>query len=276
MIMSKCGRPGCLTPAKCFCSGCGREQYCGSACQKMDWKIHKSLCPILKKMPNELQPFHEVRRIISEILVSSKGKDGRILEHLLSFSHFQFGKEVTGIDYRERRDGERINNWMVDIFVLYDINSRLAAFYSQTNLLSAIGRSDARFPYLERSVDLLSPWLIYLDSNAGKRSDWHSESQIDELLMHLQRIENNLANVTLMRRQFDVAEGHCLRCLEYSKRLSVEGEEKITSIVDALHSYCILRRHQGNLSGALNFAEERYNILVMAYDPGHRQVQVCS
>jgi hypothetical protein len=226
-------------------------------------------------MPNELQPFHEVRRIISEILVSSKGKDGRILEHLLSFSHFQFGKEVTGIDYRERRDGERISNWMVDIYILYDINNKLAVFYGQTNSLSAIGRNDARFPCLERSVNLLSPWLIYLDSNAGKRSDWHSEGQIDGLLMHLQRIENNLANIMLNRRQLDVAEGHCQRCLALSRRLRVEGEEKITSIVDALRTYCSLRNCQGNLSGALNFAEECYNILVMAYDPGHRQVQVC-
>eukprot|EP00596_Hydrurales_sp_CCMP1899_P005726 CAMPEP_0119052570 /NCGR_PEP_ID=MMETSP1177-20130426/73828_1 /TAXON_ID=2985 /ORGANISM="Ochromonas sp, Strain CCMP1899" /LENGTH=425 /DNA_ID=CAMNT_0007032189 /DNA_START=251 /DNA_END=1528 /DNA_ORIENTATION=- len=224
-------------------------------------------------MPNELQPFHEVRRIINETQVSSKGNDGRFLKHLLSYSDFQFGKEVAGMDYRERSDGERISNWMVDIYILYDITNKLTAFHGQNNSLSAIGRSDVAFPYLERSLSLLSPWLIYLDSNAGKRSDWYSEDQIDDLLKHLLRIHHNMATTTITRRKFDAAEGHCQQCLAYSKRLKVEGEEKTTSVVDALYTYCILRNNQGNLSGAINFAEERYNILVMAYDPGHRQVQ---
>jgi hypothetical protein len=73
--MSKCGRPGCHTPAKSSCSVRGREQYCSSSCQKFDWKIHKSMCPILKKFPNKLQPYREVTRLIFKIQSSKKGND---------------------------------------------------------------------------------------------------------------------------------------------------------------------------------------------------------
>jgi hypothetical protein len=82
--MSACARPDCLAKAKSSCSVCEREQYCGSACQKVDWKIHKSMCPILKKLSTNLQPFHEVILIKDEILASKKGIDCRVLEHLLS------------------------------------------------------------------------------------------------------------------------------------------------------------------------------------------------
>ena len=134
--MSKCARPGCPTTAKSSCSGCGREQYCGSICQKMDWNAHKPKCPILKKFLNELQPFHVVVRIIDEIRASKKGNDARVLDHLLLYSEHQFGKEVSGIGYRERRDGENISNWKVDIDILQDLNCRLIDFYLQDKSLA--------------------------------------------------------------------------------------------------------------------------------------------
>jgi hypothetical protein len=109
--MSLCARPNCLAKVKNSCSISEREQYCGSNCQKLDWKIHKSMCPILKKLSTQLRPFHEVIRIKDEILVSKGGKDPRVLEHLLSYLEYQFGERVAGIDYRERGYGERIRNW---------------------------------------------------------------------------------------------------------------------------------------------------------------------
>jgi tetratricopeptide (TPR) repeat protein len=71
----------------------------------------------------------------------------------------------------------------------------------------------------------------------------------------------------------DIAEGHCQRCLAYSRRYGLEGETKTTNIFIALKTYCGLRERQNNHSGALPFAEEAYNLVVEAYDPVHSQVQ---
>jgi hypothetical protein len=64
------------------------------------------MCPILKQLSIKLQPFLEVIRIKNEILTSKKGKNCRVLEHLLSYLEYQFGEKVAGIDYRERENGE--------------------------------------------------------------------------------------------------------------------------------------------------------------------------
>jgi hypothetical protein len=109
--MSECARPDCHEAAKSSCSGCGREQYCGSACQKLDWKKHKSMCPILKKLSNTLQPYDDVVKVVLEILTSKEENNIRILEHFLSYADFQFGKPISGKDYRERADGQCISNW---------------------------------------------------------------------------------------------------------------------------------------------------------------------
>jgi hypothetical protein len=82
-----------------------------------------------------------------------------------------------------------------------------------------------------------------------------------------------MARVTMNRNQFDVAEEHCHRCLANARRLRVEGEDKVTSILDALGTCVELRQRQGDHSGAVPFAEEAYNVTVIAYDCVHPQVQ---
>eukprot|EP00596_Hydrurales_sp_CCMP1899_P004405 CAMPEP_0119037346 /NCGR_PEP_ID=MMETSP1177-20130426/5672_1 /TAXON_ID=2985 /ORGANISM="Ochromonas sp, Strain CCMP1899" /LENGTH=246 /DNA_ID=CAMNT_0006998515 /DNA_START=224 /DNA_END=960 /DNA_ORIENTATION=+ len=227
------------------------------------------MCPILKKLSNEQQSFHEARRIIYEILVSNKGNDTRVLDHLFPYASFQFGKEVTGKSYRERGDGERISNWMVDIDILYNINGRIISFYSEKNSMS-ISHDNLVLPYYERSLSILSPWLIHLDSDASDRIDHLKE---DEILYYLFETERNMASIFMKRRQFDVTEGHCQRSLAYSRRFGREGIDKTTLIFIALKAYFSLREHQGNYSDAVNFAEEAYNLVVSAYDPVHPQVQ---
>jgi hypothetical protein len=78
--MSKCAHPVCHEIAKSSCSSYAREQYCSNNCQKLDWKTHKSMCPILKKLSNKKQPFEEVVGIIKEIQASKKGNDLRVLK----------------------------------------------------------------------------------------------------------------------------------------------------------------------------------------------------
>jgi tetratricopeptide (TPR) repeat protein len=271
--MSLCARPNCQTAAKSSCSGCGREQYCGSACQKLDWKVHKLICPILKRLPNKQQSYKEAVRIINEIRSSNKGNDVRVLGHLLSYADYQFGQPVTGRDYRERSDGQRITNLQVDIYILLHISNQIVNVYSADLSLGTIIRDNKIHSHLERSLHILSPWMVTIDSDATNQSNSLSFEQINYLLKMSIHMESNMALVTMNRNQFDVAEGHCHRCLVNSRRLWVEGEDKTTSIFVALSNYIILRQREGDFAGAVAFAEEAYDLVVDAYDPVHLQVQ---
>jgi hypothetical protein len=290
--MSKCARPGCHTLAKSSCSICNREQYCGSDCQKLDWKIHKPMCPILKRFSKELQPFMIVFSTILEILEPrTKVFNLRFLEHLLSYALHQFGKPVPTIwGYRERVDGDHISNWNVDIIILHEINKRFVQCYGNNKALSTYIVNSKQFPYLERSLSLLNPWLIYLDSDASIQingmenfdqdtGEFYTLTRSDYIVTVLQELylaESQMYSITAFRRQYDLAEGHCQRRLAYSRRFDFPGDyrdTKITSIFDALTGYCNLRDLQGDLSGGMVFAEEAYNLVVEAYDPVHSQVQ---
>jgi tetratricopeptide (TPR) repeat protein len=82
-----------------------------------------------------------------------------------------------------------------------------------------------------------------------------------------------MATLAMNRNQYDVAERHSHRCLVNSRRFRIEGEEKTTAIFGALFLHVKLRQRQGDLSGAVTFAEEAYNLVVDVYDPVHPQVQ---
>jgi tetratricopeptide (TPR) repeat protein len=271
--MSQCARPDCQAVANSSCSGCGREQYCGSVCQKLDWKVHKSLCPIFKKLSSQLQPYNEVVRITKEILASNKGNDIRVLEHLMSYADYQFGKQVAGRDHRERMDGQRIANWDVEIEILLKISNNLVNIYSTNSSLSTMIRDKGMNPHIERSLQILSPLMDTIDSDATNQSNSLNSIETYRLLKQPYALERNMAILALSRNQYDIAERHCHRCLVNSRRFRVEGEDKTTSIFEALHVYVNLRRAQGDSSGAVTFAEEAYNLVVDAYDPVHPQVQ---
>jgi hypothetical protein len=165
--MSQCARPDCQIAAKSSCSGCRREQYCGSVCQKLDWKAHKSICTILKRLPYHLHSCDEAARVTTEILASNKGNDVRVLKHLLSYADNQFGQQVEGRDYRVRGDGQRIANWVVDIDILLNINSTMINCHVENLSLSPIIRHNKMFPHLERSLNILRPWMVIMDSGAN-------------------------------------------------------------------------------------------------------------
>jgi tetratricopeptide (TPR) repeat protein len=197
----------------------------------------------------------------------------RVLEHLLSYADYQFGKHVAGRDYRERSDGQRIDNWDVDINILLEIITRIRNIYVTDPLISLMVLDNKTYPYLERSLHILSPWMVTIDSDATNQSNSLSFEQTNYLLGKSSTIEGNMALVAISRNQFDVAEGHCHRRLAHSRRLGVEGEDKTTSIFEALRTYIVLRQNQGDSSGAVSFAEEAYNFCVDAYDPVHPLVQ---
>jgi tetratricopeptide (TPR) repeat protein len=242
----------------------------------LDWKAHKSLCPILKKLPNKLQSFDEAVRIVEEILASNKGNDVRVLEHLLSYADNQFGQQVEGRDYRVRTDGQCIVNWDVDINILLKISTRMTNFYISNPFHSLKILHSKMFPHLERSLNILKPWMVIMDSDASNQCNSLNSEETESLLKISSDTEREMALVTMNRSQFDVAEGHCHRCLANARRLGVEGENKVTSIMRALGTYVELRQRQGDHSGAVPFAEEAYNVVVDAYDPVHPQVQIAA
>jgi hypothetical protein len=182
---------------------------------------------------------------------------------------------MTGRDYHERSDGQRIANWNVDINILLRISIKMGFICSNDLSLSAMIRDNKMYPYLERSLHILKPWMDTIDSDDTNQSSSLSFEQTNLLLKSSIQIEKNMALVAINRELFDVAEGYCHRCLVNSRRLGVEGEQKITFIFEALSTYASLRQHQEDYFSAVTFAEEAYNLLVDAYDPVHLQVQVC-
>jgi hypothetical protein len=246
--MSQCGRPGCHWAAKSSCSGCEREDYCGSDCQKLDWKDHKSMCPILKKFSKELQPYNKAIAVIDEVMESKKIKDIRFLGHLLSYAHHQLGKQVTGTIYLERKDGQRINNFSFAV-ILAGMNSNIAGLCRIKKSIGGLDRNDKKLRYhLERSLSLLNPWLLQLNTDVSSRTDDLTKGQINQLLKQLSSIEFGMAKVAMDSNQFDVAEEHCQRCLTYSKRLELEREQKTNLNYEALRLYVDLRECQANYS----------------------------
>jgi hypothetical protein len=119
-----------------------------------------------------------------------------------------------------------------------------------------IARNDSAYPTLERLLNLLNPWLIYLNPGGNNVTDSLDEDQSNFLLEQLFRTEYNMTAITVSRGKLDLAEGHCQRCLAYLKRLNVEGEMKTTSIFEALSIYSHLRQQHGKDSDAIVFAEE--------------------
>jgi hypothetical protein len=269
--MPQCGRLNCVNEGKSSCSGCGVEQYCGSDCQKLDWKTHKPMCPFLKKFFKKVQPFREANRVISEILTSNKVNNARVLEHLMVYAEFQFGSEITGIGYRER-DGQRRDNWEIDINILFAINSTLIDIYGSDESLGIIERDEKISPHAEKLLCILNPWLVHLDPDTNNQTNLLNFNQENDLLGLLFHTEQVLGMITISRNQLDIAEGHCHRCLAYSRRITVEGMGKTTMIFTAFRTYIDLRRRQYLYPEAVTLAEDAYNLVVSAYDPVHPQV----
>jgi hypothetical protein len=101
---------------------------------------------------------------------------------VLSYAEYQFGEKVTGKAYRDREDGECISNFEVEVDTLHNINKRLTCLYTQENSTNRITRDNAAYPSLERSLNLLNPWLICLDSDNSNVVNSLTEAQSNLLL----------------------------------------------------------------------------------------------
>jgi hypothetical protein len=96
----KCGNPSCEKFDTSKCSGCKTQGYCGSECQKKDWKFHEGMCPF-KKEGAMFLPFPKVCDVISQLkkkasAVTGKDSEIRILKNCLSFAEYQYGDRIIG------------------------------------------------------------------------------------------------------------------------------------------------------------------------------------
>jgi tetratricopeptide (TPR) repeat protein len=234
------------------------------------------ICKTLKKLFFQLQPYHEVARVIKEIRGerSKKTQLGiRVLGHLISFAEHQFGDRAPGKTYHERANGDRIDNWNVEIGILIPIYGDLVDGYSSNKSLSMIDSDNLRFPYVEKILDLLKPWSSKLDSNSTSHIDNLDKDQINTILDLLSTTERTIGEVLKQRNEFELAESYCQQALSHARLYKGKEEDKTDFVCSALRVICDIRAFQGNHIDALPIAEEAYNLYAIVYNPVHPKVQ---
>jgi hypothetical protein len=242
----------------------------------VDWKPHKLICKTLKKLSHQLQPYREVVRLIGEILDEDFKKrelKGRVLKQLVSYAEYQFCTRVPLSVYREREDGETIDNWTVEIEMLIRIYGVLADRHFSDESLGMFSRSDLRFPLYEKMLDLLRPWCADLDSNSTATTNSITKDQVNVISFLSASVENKIAIIHMHRNQFNIAETYCQRGLSHARLYEGTEDKKTDLLCGALRTFYQLRMLEGNHANALTFAEETYNCSAVAYNPVHPKVQ---
>jgi tetratricopeptide (TPR) repeat protein len=271
-----CARPGCFKMGLSSCSACLREPYCGGDCQKLDWMAHKLICKILKTFSNKMKPFHEVGPIIEMTMKNKKNRDSaRLLGHLISYVEFQFGNRIPGKCYR-KRDGESISNYLVEVILLIPIYKAYIEVHERDTSISELVCNDLTFPYVVRTLEILKPWSIVLDSDPisiRNSLSYNTIDQVDGILKCLSHTEANIANIYRLRYQYNLAENHCQRALDYAKRYVKENEMKTKLLYFALGICSATKSNQCKYEEAASFAEECYNVAAIAFNPVHPDVQ---
>jgi tetratricopeptide (TPR) repeat protein len=233
----------------------------------------------LKKLSHQLQPYREVLRVILEILQgipSNEQLEVRVLGHLLSYAEHQFGDRILGKSYRERGNGERIDNWRVEIGLLVRIYSDLIVIYIEDESLSRMAFDNLTFPYMERMLELLRPWSAYIDSNRTSQVDSLDEGQINTTLAHFSQTERNIGRLYKYRNEFNLAEDYCQRALTYARLYEGKEETKTNLLYHTLIELYAIHRDQGNYDKALILVEEAYNCVAVIYNPVHPNVMLAS
>jgi tetratricopeptide (TPR) repeat protein len=230
----------------------------------------------LKKLSFQLQPYREVLQLLEEIRDEHFNKvelDVRVWKHLVSYAEHQFGIRAPGKDYRERENGERIDNWTVEIKILTHIYGMLASLYGRDESLSMINRNNLQFPLYEKMLSFLRPWSADFDSNSTGQIDSMSKDQANMILELSTVTLNDIAIIYLQRNQFNLGETHCQQGLSYARLYKGTEDKKADLLCEALRTCYEIRSREGNYADALMIAEEAYNCVAVAYNPVHPRVQ---
>lgn len=193
----------------------------------------------------------------------------RVLKHLLTYATFQFGEPVAGLGYRQRGNGERIDDFTVEINNVIPIYQNFHNTYLRDTSLTRIDRDNFILRNAGKMLEVLQPWSVYLDS----RTDSVSKEKLDTIFDLLSKVEQNKASIYSNRNQFDIAENHNQQAVAYARRYEQEGEIKTTLLLSTLTDYSQLLVKKDDLAGAMVLAEDAYNCVAIAYNPVHPQVQ---
>jgi tetratricopeptide (TPR) repeat protein len=154
---------------------------------------------------------------------------------LISYALYQFGDRVVGKAYRERAfNGERIDDWRVEIGIFIPIYIDLISICNNDESLSVMDCDNLTFPYYEKILELLRPWSAYLDVSSASHIGSLDKDQINDTLFHLSQAEGNVGRSYLQRNQFDQAENHCQQALSYARMFEGKEELKTNSLCKAL------------------------------------------
>jgi hypothetical protein len=130
-----------------------------------------------------------------EISAKTKQQTLRVLGHLLLYADHQFGDRIVGKSYRERGNGERIDNWRVEIGTIILIYFNFTVIYKEDESLSSLVGDNLAFPYMGKMLELLRPWSAYLDSNRPSQIDSLNEGQINTTLLYFTQKEGNMGAI---------------------------------------------------------------------------------
>jgi hypothetical protein len=235
----------------------------------------------LKQFSNDLQPYREVAKIIREIIEApekSPVEDRRLFKHVLYYAQFQFGDRLPGKSYRQRANGSQITNWAVDFGFFHEIYSRIGESYANDTSLGRIVQANNMIPYVEKQLEVLTPWSVLIDSDC--HIDSLNKDEINQVLILLSDSARVLASLYLKKEEFNASEVYCKRALSYASKYEGKLEEKTTQLCRKTTQLCRnytayynLRMRQADFFGAKKFAEEAYNCCAEAYNPVHPEVQ---
>eukprot|EP00596_Hydrurales_sp_CCMP1899_P008612 CAMPEP_0119036856 /NCGR_PEP_ID=MMETSP1177-20130426/4860_1 /TAXON_ID=2985 /ORGANISM="Ochromonas sp, Strain CCMP1899" /LENGTH=358 /DNA_ID=CAMNT_0006997321 /DNA_START=498 /DNA_END=1575 /DNA_ORIENTATION=- len=191
--------------------------------------------------------------------------DIRVVEHLIQYAEHQYGDRIPERDYRKRQNGERIDNYTVEIEEIPPLYAILIKIYQKNELLSMRTRDSLCLPLYMKILDQINPWFRRIGSL--------NKDQINHLLYVLSQMECNVGMIYKDENKLSEAEPYCLRALSYARRYESTEEKKAQLLCKALKTFYDLRTLQERFDDGLIFAEELYNCVAIVYNPVHIEVQ---
>jgi hypothetical protein len=133
----------------------------------------------------------------------------RFLKHLIDYVERQFGDRVLGEVYRESFNGERINNWELEIEMFLPLSGDLVNNYMVDKSLSRIDRDNLCLPCLEKMLKLVKSWSADFNLNCTSRTNNLFKDQMNYVLAASSQIERQIATIYTNRNEFNLAEMYC-------------------------------------------------------------------
>jgi tetratricopeptide (TPR) repeat protein len=277
LVIHECARPGCVKVGRRKCSACNNSNasYCSPECQKLDWKVHKIICPSMKNGDQLVLSVKEATSTICKLLEEAKLKEGtqseiRILEYSLSFGEYQL--------HRNENEtclvgGNRNENWVIEIDNLCNLCMNLAESYKIMAAKMAMNDrcvdvSKKAIYYFEKSLPILERWRVQL---ASKTTDGWAKMKLNIIYTYLSRVERLLGGVHLSLCHYDIAGSRFEKALSYGK-LVVIGDERTELVHEALIDIGINLELQLKFKEVLVLYEEAYNLAAIAYSLDHHLV----